>query len=57
MADGTGNNRKQEREKGKTKGKCGKGVNMGKRPGTKRSDGLQEADLEGELEDSGPFLK
>lgn len=57
MADGTGNNRKQEREKGKTKAKCGKGVNMEKRPGTKRSDGLQEADLEGELELSGPFPK
>lgn len=57
MADGTGTNRKQEREKGKTKGKCGKEINMGKRPGTKRSDGLQEAELGGESEVSRPFPK
>lgn len=51
MADGTDTNRKQEREKGKTQWKCGKEINMG------RSDGLQEAELGGELEDSGPFPK
>lgn len=47
MADGTGTKRKQEREKGKTKGKCAKEINRGKRPGTKGSDGLQEAELGG----------
>lgn len=55
MADGTGTNRKGE--KGETKGKCGKQINMEKRPSTKRLDGLQKAELGGELEVSGPFPK